>query len=539
MDGYNDNTGILALDNDEDKVFGSREPVGEGTPDNWDLGITSEYQPGDAVSKQQEETNAIAEDSTMTATGVAHTEEQAFNKAQYFDAKKEAEIQSTVFDDFVEVPRHGPDGNGGAESAAKSLMVYAGTLLGGMAGTRGMNDEDRDFYVGGLHLAASSAAIDSFAVDIDRSYRRDQAEALYSRDGYTKTSIDDYIMTGDKKHLKSKEELNAQAKKFEGTGLTEAYFGNTSQLTGSGTGTFNKPGKYKRSFNKNTHTYGPWTQSDIDGAGNAADYEIVDRGGKTFKLNTKTGVTEEVPDTSSDKEGNPAVGSWTTKEFQSDDGNTLETWSWDNHSGKKGELLSSAPNPKGTDNAPVIKYANTEKLMNTAASASQTHSSQARSSNRQADEVLAQEEWTTGMWGNAEEKFADVFGTQDEQSVTKKNFQAFRNSEVLGALPPGVATDKDIEIFSSGFPDQSWSKENVAGWLRGQAKASEWASNMEEFKGNYISKHGNLGSQKGEDGSYKTYLQAWKEYSQEAFPEAFDTKLGDDATDEELEKKYF
>ena len=70
------------------------------------------------------------------------------------------------------------------------------------------------------------------------------------------------------------------------------------------------------------------------------------------------------------------------------------------------------------------------------------------------------------------EKWRDIAGNQDEVSLLRRNFNAIKNEMVMDNLPPGVASDKDIEIAMSGFPTSDWNAEQIYSFMQGMAKIS-------------------------------------------------------------------
>jgi hypothetical protein len=80
-----------------------------------------------------------------------------------------------------------------------------------------------------------------------------------------------------------------------------------------------------------------------------------------------------------------------------------------------------------------------------------------------------------------------VFGAQDAETKIRTDYARLRNSLVMGDLPPGVASDKDIEIAMSGYPKPTDSPEYVASFLRGMAKMNRVKAAQALFNKNYLS----------------------------------------------------
>lgn len=94
---------------------------------------------------------------------------------------------------------------------------------------------------------------------------------------------------------------------------------------------------------------------------------------------------------------------------------------------------------------------------------------------------------TGGAGGKAIENFKTFMGGQDEVSSLKTQFEGLVATGIIGALPPGVASDKDIEMAKSGFPNSGWSAEEIESWLLGRAKLQAFQSERSRFESQWIS----------------------------------------------------
>lgn len=70
------------------------------------------------------------------------------------------------------------------------------------------------------------------------------------------------------------------------------------------------------------------------------------------------------------------------------------------------------------------------------------------------------------------ERWKAFTGDQERVSALRTQFNRIKNSAALDGLPPGAASDKDIDMAMSGFPDEFWPPEQIAQWLRGVEKMS-------------------------------------------------------------------
>jgi len=78
------------------------------------------------------------------------------------------------------------------------------------------------------------------------------------------------------------------------------------------------------------------------------------------------------------------------------------------------------------------------------------------------------------------------FGEQDSITALRERFQATRNSVVVRNLPPGAASDADIALALEGVPGNTATKENIASFLRGQAKLAALDASYNRFKAGHI-----------------------------------------------------
>ena len=78
----------------------------------------------------------------------------------------------------------------------------------------------------------------------------------------------------------------------------------------------------------------------------------------------------------------------------------------------------------------------------------------------------------SGWAGAIAEGWKKLQGQEDQITALKTRWTNIKNTNIIQNLPPGVASDRDIKIFSKGFPGANAAPENVAGFLRVMAKAS-------------------------------------------------------------------
>lgn len=108
-----------------------------------------------------------------------------------------------------------------------------------------------------------------------------------------------------------------------------------------------------------------------------------------------------------------------------------------------------------------------------------------------------------GVAGQFSEKLKELTGEQDAVSALRREYNAIKGSQVVNNLPPGAASDKDIELAMAGFPSDRASGAQIAGFLRGIAKLQDANAKLQNFKADYIS----------DNGTERGMLQAWKSQS--------------------------
>ena len=152
----------------------------------------------------------------------------------------------------------------------------------------------------------------------------------------------------------------------------------------------------------------------------------------------------------------------------------------------------------------------TERALNDAQSAAYDAFSSSESITSLADSYAQNKgELGGGLFGSAQEAFKEFAGGEDEISSLKKQYARIKNSLVIKSLPQGPATDRDIAIFSKGFPGENANPEYIESFLRGMAKSQYITGRFNEFKAQHISDKGNTSG----------LMKAWKEESKKLDPE--------------------
>ena len=101
-----------------------------------------------------------------------------------------------------------------------------------------------------------------------------------------------------------------------------------------------------------------------------------------------------------------------------------------------------------------------------------------------------------GAFGRAAEWWARTTGTQDAMSSARTEYMRLRNSAALKDLPPGPATDKDVELALKGFPPETADAKYLASFIRGMAKISAREAAYESAKAEWVEGVGFMGKPK-------------------------------------------
>jgi len=109
-----------------------------------------------------------------------------------------------------------------------------------------------------------------------------------------------------------------------------------------------------------------------------------------------------------------------------------------------------------------------------------------------------------GLKSSLSETFKSILGSTEEVTALRQRFNAIRTSQATANLPPGSASDKDIQLALSGFPKENANAETIVSFLRGQKKLAKVNEKFAEFKANFYAVN------KSPSG----LVPAWKNYAQ-------------------------
>ena len=128
----------------------------------------------------------------------------------------------------------------------------------------------------------------------------------------------------------------------------------------------------------------------------------------------------------------------------------------------------------------------TQKILDAAQTKSFDSGQQAREMELLARD-LTQIDIGGGVTSTTSEKFKQVLGSQEAVTDIRRRFRGFRASQAVSNLPPGVASDKDIELALSGFPAENANSQTIQSFLAGQPKVARLVEGFNIVKSELIS----------------------------------------------------
>ena len=86
-----------------------------------------------------------------------------------------------------------------------------------------------------------------------------------------------------------------------------------------------------------------------------------------------------------------------------------------------------------------------------------------------------------------EETVKELFGTRDTPSEIRTEFNRTVTEGIISGLPPGVASDKDIELLKRGFPPETAGQQEMLNYLNAYQRTLAAAEKFNGFKSKFIS----------------------------------------------------
>jgi len=96
---------------------------------------------------------------------------------------------------------------------------------------------------------------------------------------------------------------------------------------------------------------------------------------------------------------------------------------------------------------------------------------------------------TSGQFANLSEFAKATLGIQGYETTLRQEYTRLRSSSVIKSLPPGPASDKDIQLAMSGFPKDTSNPTQIAQFLRGMAKLQDIDASIANAKTDWLSQN--------------------------------------------------
>jgi hypothetical protein len=91
-----------------------------------------------------------------------------------------------------------------------------------------------------------------------------------------------------------------------------------------------------------------------------------------------------------------------------------------------------------------------------------------------------------GAFTSARDYLNKALGTQSSLTQLRQEYTRIRNSAAVKSLPPGPATDKDIELALKGIPPENADARTMASFLRGMAKLQDIEASVNNAKTDWL-----------------------------------------------------
>jgi hypothetical protein len=103
---------------------------------------------------------------------------------------------------------------------------------------------------------------------------------------------------------------------------------------------------------------------------------------------------------------------------------------------------------------------------------------------------------SSGVAAKGAELYKTLTGNQDAITQLRQEYTRLRSTQVSKMLPPGPASDKDIQLALSGFPSETAGPSTMATFVRGMAKLQQLEAANNSAKAEWVNAVGHLGKPK-------------------------------------------
>lgn len=123
---------------------------------------------------------------------------------------------------------------------------------------------------------------------------------------------------------------------------------------------------------------------------------------------------------------------------------------------------------------------------------------------------LGEDGWgATGFAGVAAEKWKEVTGTEDATTMARKTYDKIRTTRAIQNLPPGVASDKDVDLVMRPFPTGTMNYGELRDYMERLKRGEQKIREYNNFSSRYLSNKGKR------DGMIDAWDSHWDELKKE------------------------
>jgi hypothetical protein len=94
-----------------------------------------------------------------------------------------------------------------------------------------------------------------------------------------------------------------------------------------------------------------------------------------------------------------------------------------------------------------------------------------------------------GKLSSLSEFAKSTIGAEGYETSLRQEYTRLRNTAAIKSLPPGPATDKDIQMALSGFPKDTSNSAQIAQFLRGMAKLQDIDASVANAKTDWLTQN--------------------------------------------------
>jgi hypothetical protein len=129
-----------------------------------------------------------------------------------------------------------------------------------------------------------------------------------------------------------------------------------------------------------------------------------------------------------------------------------------------------------------------------------------------AQQIAETNDWDSGISASVDEYLLEKMGKRDDPQYLRTQAQGVVNHEAIGMLPPGPASDRDIEIVMRGVPNASTAgRDELVEYLQATARVANRQAEYDKMQADYIIRGNHKDFQAAWDSKMrKAAVQEWK-----------------------------